>query len=322
MNQNPESITLQLHYHFSLEDSHSMNARVHNECDRHFIQAIQLLNKYIDEPFEIIVLAREEGGIKDLYRIIIRDPLLLIILTALITSTTQRFFESTIRPTIHTSEETKNKLENVEKIKTLIQSGTLTEEEFDYISSHDRELKRLKSQFYKSAIKEEQITQIEIEAISKDNTPIFPKKAISYSDFDKCILKEEQEISEFEIDAKIYIVAPVLTKGRKDHWKGIMNGESIEFRVSDKVFLENVYQHIIKFSNGTFIYGKMLITNTTFIVDEKERIARNVIDVISWGEDDTSVHKVVKRIRKGQFSLDSYEQELDFFSDTDLGQPE
>lgn len=313
----PESITLQLHYYFNLDDSHSMNARVHNECDRHFIHAVQLLNKYLDEPFEIIVFAKEEGGIKDLYKIIIKDPLMLIILTALITSTTQSFFESRFRPAINATEETKNKLENIEKIKELIKSSTLSEEEFDYVTSHDKELRRLKSQFYKSAIKEKQITKIEVEAKRKDDSPIFPNKTIDYSDFDKCILQEEQEITESEIDAKIYIVAPILTKGRKDHWKGTLNGESIEFRVTDKVFLENVYQHIIKFSNGTFINCKMLITTTTYIIDEKEKLSRNVFDVTAWGEDDTSVRKVTKR-KKHSGSVDGYEQELNIFSQANI----
>ncbi|MDR2905463.1 MAG: hypothetical protein LBU73_05890 [Helicobacteraceae bacterium] len=39
-----------------------------------------------------------------------------------------------------------------------------------------------------------------------------------------------------EIDVKIYIVAPILVKGIKDAWKGICDGESIEFRVTDREF--------------------------------------------------------------------------------------
>ena len=72
---NQESITLKLHYFFSNTYSHSMNARVHNDCDKQFIHAIQLLNKYFDNPFEVIVFAKDEGGIKDHYQIIIKDAL-------------------------------------------------------------------------------------------------------------------------------------------------------------------------------------------------------------------------------------------------------
>lgn len=230
---NQESITLQLHYYFSNENSHSMNAKVHNDCDKQFIQAVQILNKYFDNPFEVIVFAKDEGGIKDIYQIIIKDALVLILLTALITSTTQQFVTSNFAPAINVTEETKNKLDNVDKIKELIKSGSLTEEEFDYITSNDKELRKLKSNFYKSAKKEKTITYIEVEAIKQDATPVFEKKSITYSEFDNCILTEEQEKSETEIDAKVYIVSPILIKGRKDLWKGIYNDDSIEFKISD-----------------------------------------------------------------------------------------
>ena len=87
-----DSITLQLHYFLNEKNLHSMNARVHNECAKQFIQAIALLNKYLDEPIELEVFANNEGGVKDLYKIIVKNPLLLIIITALITSAVNQFF--------------------------------------------------------------------------------------------------------------------------------------------------------------------------------------------------------------------------------------
>lgn len=283
---NQKSITLQLHYFLNDKNLHSMNAKVHNECAKQFIQSIALLNKYLDEPIELEVFAKDEGGVKDLYKIIIKNPLLLIIITALITSAVTQFFTSNFSPAINHTEETKNKLENLLKIKEAIKTGTLTSDEFDYIVENDKDLKKLKSNFFRSAKKEKRIDSIEIDAIKKENQTIFEKVTINSVDFDNCILPAELKSTVTEADAKIHIVAPVLIQGRKDFWKGIYNGIPIEFRVSDKVFLENVYQHIIKFSNGTYINCGMKITKTTSTIDDSEKISINVFDIVSYGDDE------------------------------------
>jgi hypothetical protein len=263
-----------------------MDAKAHNECAKHFIQAIVLLNRYIDEPIEIEVFASNEGGVKDLYKIVIKNPLFLIIITALITSTINQFFTSNFSPSVNHTEETKNKLDNLLKIKEAVKTGTLTSEEFDYIAENDKDLKKLKSNFFRAAKKEKRIDSIEIEAIKREGQKVCDKVTIPSTDFEKCILPAELKSTETETDAKIHIVAPVLIRGRKDYWKGIFNGEPIEFRVSDKNFLENVYQHIVKFSNGTYINCNMTITKTVSTIDDSEKLNRNVFNVIGYGDDE------------------------------------
>lgn len=288
------SITLQLHYILDDKELHSMNAKVHNECAKQVIQAIVHLNKYLEEPIELEVFAREEGGVKDLYEIIIKNPLLIIIITALVTSAVNQFFTSNFSPAVNYTEETQNKLETLLKIKETIKAGNLTSEEFDYITENDKDLKKLKSNFFRSVRREKRINTLEVEACKQDKTPVFKKIAINATEFNDFILPAEETSIETETDTKIYIVAPVLIKGRKDHWKGIYNGSPIEFKVSDKVFLENVYQHIIKFSNGTYINCNMKITRTTSTIDDSEKINRDVFEVDSYG-DDEGFRKIYKK---------------------------
>lgn len=294
---NPNTITLQLHYLMNEETLHSMNAKVHNECAKHFIQSIAILNKYLDEPIELEVYAKEEGGVKDIYEIVIKSPLYLIIATALITSSVNQFFTSNFTPAIHYTEETKNKLDNLLSIKEAIKAGTLTSEEFDYIVENDKDLKKLKSNFFRSAKKEKRIVSIEIETIVPESQQVFDKVVIKSTDFDSCILPAELKTDITKNNAKIFIVAPVLIKGRRDLWKGIYNDEPIEFRVSDKVFLENVYQQIIKFSNGTYINCSMVITKTTSTIDDSERTSINVFDIDGYG-DDENFKRIYKRKNK------------------------
>lgn len=293
--ENTDFIELELHYFFEDITSHSMNAKIHNECEKHFINTLIHLNKYLDIPFEVEVLAKEEGGVKSIYKVCIKNPVILIVLTAVITSSVQQFFTSNFVPTINISEETKNKIDNIEKVKERIKSGNMTEEEFDYIAENDADLKKLKSSFFKTAKQDSKIRAIEIGAIKQNKEIVFKNIKVESSDFNNYILEDKQDKSDIDVDAKIYIVAPILTKGRRDLWKGIYNDESIEFRISDKVFLENVYNHIIKFSNGTYINCTMNIKTTSSSIDNKEKVSRCVIDVISWGEEEK-----VKRIYKNK----------------------
>jgi hypothetical protein len=295
--ESQQFIELQLHYIFFKEaDSQSMNAMIFNECEKHFIQAIEVLNKYLDFTIEVEVFARRDGSLESLYKIIIEDPIVIIIITSLITT----FFASRFPQAIHPSEEIKNRLENIQQIKELIKSGELTEEMFDYVVPKDKDLKKLKSKFFKSAKKEKKLERIEIvNSKSINDKPMFEKKEIIYTEFENCILKDEFEKDVIEVDAKIYIVAPILIKGISACWRGIFNDESIEFRITDKNFLEEVYGHIHQFSNGTYINGKMKIIKTLNLSDNKLKTYREVFDVINCG-DDNFVRSINKRKRKLQ----------------------
>lgn len=295
--ENQDFIELELHYFFEDITSHSMNAKIHNECDKYFINTLVQLNKYLDFPFEVEVLAKEEGGVKSIYKICVKNPIVMIAIGAVIGGAVNQFFTSNFAPEIHVTEETKNKLDNISKVKEQIKSGNMTEEEFDYIAEKDTDLKKLKSGFFKTAKQDTKIKAIEISGLDKKQNLAFDKKRVESSEFKNYILEDTQDINEINVDAKIYIVAPILTKGRKDSWKGIYENQPIEFRVSDKVFLENVYHHIIKFSSGTYINCTMNVKTTSSSIDDKEKTSRCVTDVTNWG-DEIFVRSVYKKKSK------------------------
>jgi hypothetical protein len=300
MDNEKTTIEVQMHYSFFDENFHSMNAIIFNDCERNFIDAIQNLDKYLDFTIEIEVFAKEDGSLKGLYKIVIKkNPLVLILITAAITA----FFTSTCPQAIHHTEETKNKLETILMIKEAIQSGKITLEEFDYITRNDKDLNKFKSNFFETAKKEEKIKQIVIES----NTPInghhaFERKIIAHEQFDEFIIKDEFERNEYIIDAKIYIVAPVLVKGRRDYWKGILDEEPLEFQIMDKNFLNNVYNHSIKFSSGTYIHCKLKIVKKINSRTHEEKLNRRVIKVINWGDNESEVKQIKKHITKKQIS--------------------
>jgi hypothetical protein len=274
-----------------------MDAVIFNDCERQFINAIRSVNKFLDKPLMIEVYAKEKGGLKDNLKIIITNSLAVGVIVVV----AQSFFQAQIPQRLAHSEETKNRLENILMIKDAIKSSNLTAEEYEYIAGNDKDLKKMKSNFFKSAKLDDTLSQIEIETATQVNDkPVFDKIIVPYDKFDDfIIIDNDEEEHEAEVDdkAKIFIIAPILVKGIATHWRGYYGGMPIDFKVSDEVFLELIYSHEIKFGNGTYIDCKLITVTTTKIDTGKETITREVSEVRNWGDDNGFV-RPIKRHKK------------------------
>lgn len=72
-----ELLVLQLHYYLKGAENHSMDATIHNECERYFVQAILSFNKYVNGAISVEIYATEEiGGIKNNYKVFINGALI------------------------------------------------------------------------------------------------------------------------------------------------------------------------------------------------------------------------------------------------------
>ena len=307
------ALTIQLRYCFEDENAHSMNAEVFNECERQFIKAIKSTEKYFEDTLQVKIKPREEGSLIDVFTIAISNPAITTTFTAIITIFATKFFDSKFSSAKHKTDETNKKLENLQTIKEQIKAGTLTVDDFDYIASNDKELRKQKSIFFKSAKKESELTKIE--AITSSNTQSIVI-VVERKDFDNLILPETTEKEEDSQQAKIFIVSPILMQGKKNPaWRGIFGEQLIEFKITDKEFLQQVYGKQIKFSNGTFINCELKITKTTNIETEETKISREVTAVSNYGEDDTQIRKIIHR-RKPQKTDTA--QMLSLFDNLDL----
>ncbi len=295
---NEELIVLQLHYYLKGENNHSMNASVHNECERYFVQGILSLNKYVNGALSVEIYATEElGGIKNKYKVLINGTIIGLGALASVAQLLSYFGVYFTNPNPNNPAETLTRIEVVEKIKSKMDSEEpFTEEEFDYIASNDKDLRKLKSEYFKTAIKDETIESIEVNEIDTDSDTSKPLGRINYNDFQRCVLPKEEDIDSNEIDSIIYIVAPVLVKGRGNSWRGICDGSPIDFKVTDKEFLDNVYNHTISFSNGTYIRCKMRITQKVNLQDNSVKIYRDVFEVYEVNDDENmTLHKIVHK---------------------------
>jgi len=291
------AITISIRYCFSDDTVHSMNAEIFNECERQFIQAIKCTQKYLEYTLSIDIKAREEGSVADIITIILDNldikPLYTTIHT-LLTIVAVKFFDSKFSSAIPKTDETSKKIENIQKIREGIKNGTITEPDLDYITNNDKELRKHKNNFFKMVKKEHKISKLEMKTTS--NLTIQPIiMIVEKNEFDKFIIPETTETIEETLQAKIYIVAPILVKGRKDSWKGIYENDNIEFNICDDDFLEQVWDQSIEFRNGTFINCDLKIVKTINLETEETKISRKVVKIINYGDDDKQIKKIIHK---------------------------
>lgn len=285
------------------DDVHKMDAFSRNECEKQFLKAINHLQKYLGCKISIDVQVKKEGGVIDTYQVICEEILTNPSITFVFGAVFNAFINNFFRPNINSSEETKNNLENLEKTKQLIESGVITSENFESIFANDRYIKKRKSIFFKEAQKIPDIKQIAAES-PQLQAPI----TIPVSDFNNYVTTDIFDTITEAKEARIYIIAPILDKGRKDLWKGIYRGESILFRMLDHNFKNQVAEGIFTFKNGTYIECDLEITKIED--DERVDVKYVVMKVLKIGDDDNSKDVLVplKKKRKSKYSYN--EQKL------------
>lgn len=121
---NKELIVLQLHYYLKGENNHSMDASIHNECERYFVQGILSLNKYVNGVLSVEIYATEElGGIKNKYKVLINGTIIGLGALASIAQLLSYFGVHFTNPNPDNPSETLTRIEVVERIKSKMDSN-------------------------------------------------------------------------------------------------------------------------------------------------------------------------------------------------------
>lgn len=283
---------LELHLHYVLREDniHQMNAKVHNDCERFFLQALDVLKSYTGD-FNVEIKVPKEGGIINEFILSLTPDfadLINIIITAFIT----HYFTKKANKT----QDVLNLVEIIEKIK----ENKLTKEEALAVVAGDKKLRRIVSNYYKEIEKEPQVICIETSTNSFEEIAEFVR--IEKPDFQTHIIETDSVEDTKTIEGTtIAILSPILQKGHGKIWNGIYSGKTISFKIEDSDFLGQVYNNEIKFGSATVIKCKLQIkrkeTRTEGDLQLKEEFEYVVKDVLTW-EDDVHFQSETRRYKK------------------------
>lgn len=241
---------LLLHYIFSDENDHALNAFTRNECEKQFLSMINEIAYLMDLHATIQVMPAEEGSLKDKYNFLVsNNGATLATWATLLLNLFSNWFPK------------QSKLEKLNSEADLILKANEIEKEGLPVPENMQEtikkiyksnkLKKQKSNFFKALKKENKIQNVEV---LLSNTTTKKEKSfanIARSDFDNYILESDDLDSVIDNNAVIKVIAPVLV-GAKYSWRGIYEKDNCthEFAMLDKTFRKGVEEGL-PFQNGT-----------------------------------------------------------------------
>jgi hypothetical protein len=145
-----------------------------------------------------------------------------------------------------------------------------------------------KSNFYHAVQKYSKVERISTSALTEKGEAI-DTQIIERKDFHKFVLSSNKLQDDTIENAIIEIVSPVLKNG-KYRWKGLYNGNPIDFTMKDEIYKNSVLNKEVTFESGFFI---KCILSVKRVIDDLGTIQNRgytVITVLGKIED----HKVIK----------------------------
>ena len=300
-----EKQLLQIHYYFT-DESHSMDAFVRNAMEKDLLNLINEIANILDIKIKVENQARDEGGLK--------ENIIILIVGAF------SYFAPTINnfATFYATGQNKIqkldlriKEEEIRKIENQNEQDDVKIQEIknEYIGKMEENHKiyRLVSNFYNKAEKCEKIEKIGYKTANQSEIVVERNK------FKTFILTENKDIELIE-NAEIEIISPVLKEG-KYKWKGIYNGNKIDFSMGDSGFKNDVITQKHNFINGTSIICDLEISRTFDEYGEEVKISYRVKKVVGIRIGEVlKLTKLGKKIKR-QKQIDNEPTLFDFMTD-------
>lgn len=329
---------IELHYWLK-DNSHKMNAFVLNKCEWELLNFLKEIANVNNADLIVEAEAISEGGIIELLHLKIspsaksklKSAAIGALISLLFTDIPKMGIEKVCEilgknPEMENLllEEKKLEIEGkrldnelkrqeLEKIKR--ENAQALKDTFENVSSSIKVKKRA-SNFYEELLKEPKVGSITINNyIGGVNIMQFPIE-VKREDFSKYILVSNELDSIIDENAVIEIISPVLKKG-KYQWRGIYNGDILQFNMKSSEFKTLVQTGEVEFKNGTCITcvleKKRVINN----FGEEVITSHNVLKVIDYYDSISSPQKTKEGVRYIQEKKAEASQ-LDLFSDIEL----
>ena len=306
---------LELHY-FLDGNLHSMDAIIKNKAEfellRIFNEVASILKIELD--YEIEALA--EGGLIERFKLKkkTKKQLKLYVLYPTIVGSVigSIAFGLNYIANYEREELEKEKLRlEIRKLNKEDSKDNIAEEQVhkivDTIFSSNK-LMSYKSNYFTNLVNEGNVNKVSVREVDQDNKPVSDEFTIERDKFDDQIIKKKDLEGLHYEDVDIEIISPVLTYSKsknKIKWRGIFNGEKINFNLNDADFTAQVLNKEFSFSNGTFINGDISFKRE---LDENGEIKITNINVdnvnnVFEGDSITPVKKKTKKNIANQLTI-------------------
>lgn len=294
--------SLMVHYELQDDSTHVMNARVEAESSLCYIKALNYVSRVIGINNDLHTGSLQQGSVVKIFWLVLDEGnetqwiryVLILIFCRL-------FFEKKIIR----MEDLTNGLSSQETdgINAVIRKFKIDEKMLERLNSH-LHFRKARTEYFKqlSACKEIKAIAIKHNDFDKLDKIDFRVESSSFASYIETFVPETKIMEH----AKVYIVSPVIVKGKSIKWKGNYEGNDINFEIMASQFKTKAQNAEINFRTGSYIDCKLQFDET---FDEDENPVHNsykVLVVYGHGNDDNYTETLEgkkKRINESQPSL-------------------
>jgi len=319
----------QIHYYLA-NDSHAMDAFVRNKCEAELLAIFQEVCETLGASIRIESVPHEQGGLREYWKVYgenaVQINTTLTILTVLISVVSMALSripvsdpdkderEKTIQEL--TIEEKRLSIEekriNLEKLRKEMKDGQPSSDTVEKAAKSTElnlRIQSRRSNFYRHLSNYEKVTAVGFSAVDMSNNDVVREHLVPRSDFRMYVLVDNSLPTETVDGATIEIVAPVLKEGNYK-WKGIYEGESINFSMTDAEFKNAVLLEQVAFQHGSCINCVLQIHRKFNEIGEIEITGYSVVTVLDKTDGGQThetpqgkKHRAYKKFVQGQRDL-------------------
>lgn len=274
-----------IHYELSDSSTHIMSAKVEAESSLQYIKAMNYISKVLCVENELQTGALSQGSVVKVFWLSINKgedtKWIRYIITIIFRSL---FFEKKI---IRLDDFTKLlDAHEADKVRDVLTQMAIDKKIINRLNSH-LSIKKARSEYFKQLLTDKGIKAISIKHNDFDNLDMADVRIESsrFADFIETFEPETKVIEH----AQVFIVSPVIVKGKAIKWNGSYEGQDIKFEMMSNQFKTEAQNAEIDFRTGFYIDSRLQFDET---VDEDEKIIRNnfkVLEVYGHGYDENFV---------------------------------
>ncbi|RSD32446.1 hypothetical protein [Vibrio pectenicida] len=311
MDEQLKGTKLQFHYYFN-DNSHAMDAIIRNQCEIEILSILYEIANILDAPIKIESEAHQEGGLRDIWKLANANAGVLSVIVAVasiaipLLPKSDAELERLQKEDLHLSiQERKLRIQVLkQQVNTKEVEAETIEKMVDLVNGNYKIITR-RSNLFKHLCAYPKVTKIGINELNCNGIPATPESLILRSAFKKFVLPSHKLPIRTVDNAIIEIIAPVIGQGTYK-WKGIWQGQNINFSMRDKCFIPDVLNQKMSFTSGSNIRCILSVRSKLDHIGDIVITGYSVETVLSFGIDETPqsrVHRHQSNLEKAQGDL-------------------
>lgn len=288
---------LQFHYWFS-DKSHTMDALVHNKCERELLELTKIVAKICGVSIKMETEPSGKGGLKSWLTVSAKSPkktpaLKIALVNSLVAASMATPNATSVQAIL---ESLANKLfadkemDDAQRAQLHHEINQLKEQASALIPLIDQNtiIKKRRSNFYDLLRKYQKVKSISVTLTDDSKKPVTEEQLIAREGFTQYLITGNTTATQVIEQAQIEIISPVLMKGNHK-WKGMYNGAAISFVMKSEDFMGLVQSGKVEFKSGSMITCTLQIEKKINGAGVERIIGYNILGVGSYSENGKTI---------------------------------